>query len=253
MSVTEPNPQQHSPLDSPTNPHRTGSFSFVRRGGRMRASEQQGWEDLQPKYLIDAPRGDGETSIAEGAQLSLSEIFSRKAPLIVEIGTGKGEAILHAAQTHPDHDFIGIDVYREGLAKTMIRANKLGIHNLRLVEANAPEVLDGFLPPDSVSELRIFFPDPWHKARHNKRRLISPSFMPVISRALQPSGVVRLATDWEEYAEQMREVFDASERFERCFAGDWAERFDGRPLTSFEHKGEQAGRQIRDLCYRRVG
>lgn len=218
----------------------------------MTVSQQHGWDELGPTYLVDVPRGPAATSIAVDAQVNPSELFDREAPLVVEIGTGNGEALLHAAQARPEQNFIGIDVYREGLARTMVQASKLGVHNLRLIEANAPEVLNTFLPAASVSEIRVFFPDPWHKTRHNKRRLISPDFIPVVARALKPNGIVRLATDWEEYATQMRDVFDSSSKFERCFSDEWAERFSGRPLTSFERKGQDAGRQIRDLCYRYV-
>jgi tRNA (guanine-N7-)-methyltransferase len=113
-------------------------------------------------------------------------------------------------------------------------------------------VLDHLLPPASVAELWIFFPDPWHKSRHVKRRLVTPAFADVAARALAAGGTLRLATDWEDYALQMREVLDAAPAFARAFAGEWAERFDGRALTAFERKGARAGRAIRDLAYRRA-
>ena len=144
-------------------------------------------------------------------------------------------------------------VFRAGLARTMLDADRAGIGNLRLVEANAPEVLQHLLPAGSVDEIWIFFPDPWHKKRHTKRRLLAPEFPPVLAAALRPGGVVRLATDWEDYARQMREVMDAASGFVRDFPGEWAERYDGGVLTAFERKGTRVGREIRDLAYRRDG
>jgi tRNA (guanine-N7-)-methyltransferase len=143
-------------------------------------------------------------------------------------------------------------VFRAGLARTMLDADRAGVRNLRLVEANAPEVLSTFLPEAAVSEVWIFFPDPWHKKRHTKRRLVRPGFPTTAARALADGALLRLATDWEDYALQMGEVLDEAPEFERAFAGDWAERFDGRAMTAFERKGIGKGREIRDLTYRRV-
>lgn len=223
--------------------------SFVRRGGRMTQAQEQAWNDHAATYLIEIERSGGITTVAEGSTRHPHELFGRSAPLVVEIGTGAGEAIVHAATEHPEHDFIGIEVYEAGLARTMLNAAKAGLSNLRLIEANAPEVLEHFLPAASVTEIRIFFPDPWHKARHNKRRLIQSRFTELAANVLVPGGIVRMATDWEEYAEQMRDVFDHTESFRRAFDTDWADRFDGRPITSFERKGQSKGRMIRDLTY----
>ena len=134
----------------------------------------------------------------------------------------------------------------------MTAAEEADLDNLRLAEVNAPEMLERYLPAGSADELWVFFPDPWKKARHHKRRLIAPDFMAIAARVLRPGGVIRLATDWEHYAEQMREVLDAAGEFERDFTGEWAERFDGRVRTAFERKGTEKGRAIRDLTYRRV-
>jgi len=140
-------------------------------------------------------------------------------------------------------------VFTAGLARTMLNAEKAAVDNLRLVEANAPEVLEHLLPPASVDELWVFFPDPWHKNKHNKRRLLTGEFATIAAQAVRDGGVLRLATDWEQYARQMREVLDAAPDFTRSFDGAWAERFDGRVLTAFERKGARAGREIRDLTY----
>lgn len=206
--------------------------------------------ELGSKYMVDVERGPAATSVAVGVERDPAELFGRHAPLTVEIGSGQGHAIVHAASTHPERDFIAIEVFEGGLARTMMRAEEEGVENLRLIEANAPEVLEHLLPAGSVHEVWVFFPDPWPKTRHHKRRLVSPDFAHVVRRALRPGGVLRLATDWQEYADHMREVLDAAEGFERDFDGEWAPRFSGRVLTAFERKGTDKGRLIRDLAYR---
>lgn len=224
--------------------------SFVRRGGRETPAQERAWQELAPAYVIDVPRGPAATSVAAGAQGDPARIFGREAPLVVEIGSGQGHAIVHAASRTPGTDFIAVEVFTGGLARTMLRAEEEGVRNLRLIEANAPEVLEHFLPSASVDELWVFFPDPWPKTRHHKRRLVDGDFAGIAARALRPGGLLRLATDWQEYADQMREVLDAAEGFERDFEGEWAPRFDGRVLTAFERKGVDKGRAIRDLAYR---
>ena len=236
---------------SPEAPFRKKTVSFVRRSGRMSDAQERAYADLADTYLLDIPRDVASMSVHPDAQFIPAAAYGREAPLTVEIGSGQGHAIVHAAQENPDADFLAVEVFRAGLARTMLDADKAGVTNLRLAEANAPEVLAKLLPPASVAEVWVFFPDPWHKVRHNKRRLIQPEFTPVIAAALRDGGVLRMATDWEEYALQMRDVLDASDQFERAFAGEWAERFDGRVLTAFERKGQRAGRDIRDLTYRR--
>jgi tRNA (guanine-N7-)-methyltransferase len=225
--------------------------SFVRRSGRMTDGQERAWSELSSRYVLDVPRAAGVTSIRPDSPIDPGAVWGRDAPLYVEIGSGQGHAIVHAAASHPDVDFLAIEVFRAGLARTMLDAEKGAIDNLRLAEANAPEVLAHLLPPSSVDELWIFFPDPWHKSKHNKRRLITDEFAATAAGALRAGGTLRLATDWEHYARQMREVLDASPQFERDFTGEWAERYEGRILTAFERKGARAGREIRDLAYRR--
>ncbi|MBP2436263.1 tRNA (guanosine(46)-N7)-methyltransferase TrmB [Microbacterium amylolyticum] len=227
-------------------------LSFVRRGGRMSEAQERAWKELSPFYLFEVPRAAGVTSVDPSARFTPHEAYGREAPLIVEIGSGQGHAIVNASSSRPDIDFLAIEVYDSGLARTMLDADREGVKNLRLIEANAPEVLQTLLPEGSADEIWIFFPDPWHKKRHNKRRLISPGFGAIAGRALKPGGLLRLATDWEDYALQMREVLDAEPEVERAFDGEWAERFDGRIMTAFERKGIDKGRDIRDLTYRRV-
>ncbi len=230
--------------------YRDKPVSFVRRGGRMSDAQEWAWKELAPSYLIDVERDAASTSVHPDARLDPAATYGRRAPLVVEIGSGQGHQIVHAAGADPARDFLAIEVFRAGLARTMFDADRAGIDNLRLIEANAPEVLGTLLPEASISELWVFFPDPWHKNRHTKRRLIQPEFAAVARRALAPGGTLRLATDWEDYALQMREVLYEAPGFERAFPGEWAERFPGRVLTAFERKGERAGRAIRDLTYR---
>lgn len=233
--------------------YREKPVSFVRRSGRMTDGQERAWADHAGFYVIEAPRDVAATSIRAGSAIDPAVVYGRRAPLIVEVGSGQGHAIVHAAQSAPDKDFLAVEVFRAGLARTMLDADRAGVRNLRLVEANAPEVLEHLLPPASVDELWIFFSDPWHKNKHVKRRLIAPGFVPIAAQALAPGGVLRLATDWEDYARQMRDVLDSSDLFQRGFDGDWAQRFEGRVLTAFERKGRRAGRDIRDLTYVRDG
>ena len=240
-------------MTEPSRGFRERPVSFVRRSGRMSEAQERAWRDLSPRFVIPVARDVAATSILPGSAIDPGATFGRSARLVVEIGSGQGHAIVHAAASDPDTDFLAVEVFRAGLARTMLDADRAGIGNLRLVEANAPEVLQHLLPAGSVDEIWIFFPDPWHKKRHTKRRLLAPEFPPVLAAALRPGGVVRLATDWEDYARQMREVMDAASGFVRDFPGEWAERYDGRVLTAFERKGTRVGREIRDLAYRRDG
>ncbi|WP_309128110.1 tRNA (guanosine(46)-N7)-methyltransferase TrmB [Microbacterium sp.] len=226
--------------------------SFVRRSGRMSEAQERAFAELAPRYLLDVPRDVAHTSVHPDARLDPASAYGRTARLIVEIGSGQGHAIVSAASARPEDDFLAVEVFRAGLARTMLDADKAGARNLRLIEANAPEVLSTFLPESAASEVWIFFPDPWHKKRHTKRRLVRTGFPATAARAIADDGVLRLATDWEDYAVQMREVLDASPQFERAFDGDWAERFEGRVMTAFERKGIAKGREIRDLTYRKV-
>jgi len=226
--------------------------SFVRRSGRMSEAQERAFDELASVYLLDVPRAVAFTSVHPDARLDVASAYGRTARLIVEIGSGQGHAIVSAAATRPEDDFLAVEVFRAGLARTMLDADRAGARNLRLIEANAPEVLATLLPEGAASEVWIFFPDPWHKKRHTKRRLVRPGFPAAAARALADGGMLRLATDWEDYALQMREVLDEAPGFERAFDGEWAERFGGRVMTAFERKGIAKGRDIRDLAYRRV-
>ncbi|MFC7401289.1 tRNA (guanosine(46)-N7)-methyltransferase TrmB [Citricoccus sp. GCM10030269] len=265
--------------------YRSEPVSFVRRGDRLNPRRQKTWDRSHAQYIVEVPRERASTSVAAGAEVDWSAVFGRTAPLLVDIGSGLGESTAQAATDHPDWNIIAVEVYTPGLAALLVRIEDEGLENIRGIQANAPEVLDHLLPEGGVQEVWVFFPDPWHKTRHHKRRLVSPSFAERVSRVLAPGGVLRLATDWSSYAEQMRAVMEANDAFENLhpgrlagadsplFAvrsqglegkepwpeaeaadpdGGWAPRFDGRPLTSFENKALRAGRLIFDLTYRRT-
>lgn len=226
--------------------------SFVRRSGRMSEAQDRAWAELSPFYLLPVERANATTSVKAGTAVDVEEVYGRRARLVVEIGSGQGHQIVSAASADPETDFLAVEVFTAGLARTMLDADREGVKNLRLVEANAPEALEHLLPAASVDELWVFFPDPWHKNKHTKRRLVAPDFARIAAQALRPGGILRLATDWQDYADQMRDVLDDAPGFERAFTGEWAERFDGRVLTAFERKGLRVGRDIRDLTYTRV-
>ncbi|MFB3977620.1 tRNA (guanosine(46)-N7)-methyltransferase TrmB [Microbacterium proteolyticum] len=232
--------------------YRDRPVSFVRRSGRMSEAQDRAWAELSPTYLLPVERGAAATSVRPGSRIDPVQVYGRRAPLIVEIGSGQGHQIVAAASARPDTDFLAVEVFSAGLARTMLDADRVGARNLRLVEANAPEVLEHLLPAASVDELWVFFPDPWHKKKHTKRRLVAPDFSRIAAQALRPGGTLRLATDWQDYADQMRAVLDEAPGFERAFPGEWAERFEGRVLTAFERKGIRVGRDIRDLTYTRL-
>ncbi|RKQ34832.1 tRNA (guanosine(46)-N7)-methyltransferase TrmB [Kocuria tytonis] len=237
-------------------------FSFVRRGDRLSPKRQKAWDEHAGDWVLDIPRVMTDTSVDPSYRLDHRAAFGREAPLVVEIGSGLGEAIVAHAAAHPELDHLAVEVYKPGIADLLMKAAQAGVENVRVAQANAPEVLEHMLEPASVRELWVFFPDPWHKTRHHKRRLVSPGFADLAARVLEPGGLWRLATDWQEYAVVMREVLDAADAdFENVHPGPaadeehpdagWAPRWDGRVLTSFERKATEAGRVPRDLTYRR--
>jgi tRNA (guanine-N7-)-methyltransferase len=219
--------------------------SFTRRGGRLTERQSAAWDDIAATFVVEAPGNGPSTSIDPSYVLDAAAVFGREAPLVVEVGTGRGEAIVQAAKEHPELSFLGLEVYVPGVAQTLVSMRHEGVTNVRLMVVNAAEALATMLPAGSVHELRIWFPDPWHKKRHNKRRLITPAFAELAARVLEPGGSWRLATDWQDYADQMREVLQDAPGFD--FSGDWAPRFEGRPQTRFEGKGLRVDRDIRDL------
>ena len=230
---------------SSVEPYRTSPVSFTRRGGRLTERQQNAWDKVADTYVIDVPRHGPSTSVDPAYEFDAPAVFGRTAPLVVEIGSGRGEAIVQAAKDQPDHDFLGLEVYVPGVAQTLVTMRHERVTNIRMAIVNAAEALATMLPPASVRELRIWFPDPWHKARHHKRRLITPDFAQLAVRVLEPGGTLRLATDWQDYAEQMLDVVSTAPGLES--SSEYAPRFEGRPLTRFEVKGMDVDRVIRDI------
>ena len=206
----------------------------------MTAAQARALDTLSHEYLLAPP--DGPIGASPWATA-----FNRTAPLAIEIGFGNGAALAQLALAHPDWNCVGVDVYRPGFGALMLACQRDGIDNVRIVETEALSLLKR-LEPGSVHLVNVFFPDPWPKARHHKRRLVNAEFATAVADCLEPGGTLSLATDWAPYAEQMVEVVGAVQPL----AGGQTERPASRPVTPFEAKGEAAGRAVVDLTYRRV-
>ncbi len=217
--------------------------SFVLRAGRMTHAQERALSELWPAYGLPF----------RGEPLDLWGIFGRPAPRCLEIGFGAGEVIGSLAQSHPHIDYLGIEVHRPGVGRLLLRAQQAGLRNLRIVCHDAVEVLRMGIADGSFDEILVFFPDPWHKKRHHKRRLIEPAFIASAAAKLRPGGVLRLATDWQEYAEQMLAVCNAEPQLLNSSAdGAYVARPDFRPPTRFERRGARLGHGVWDLAYTRL-
>ena len=216
-------------------------LSYSRRGGRFTPSQQEAWDAHHLDWVVP----DGAV---DDPSFSWREVFGRSAPLIVEIGSGVGEATAVLAAQRPAYDIVAVEVWRPGVAHTLGLLAEAGAENVRLLSLDAVWCLENLFEPGEVEELWTFFPDPWPKQRHHKRRLVTPEFAALAASRLRPGGIWRLATDWVEYADQMRKVLDAEPRL----AGGPVERWADRPVTKFERKGLAVGRDITDLAYRRT-
>jgi tRNA (guanine-N7-)-methyltransferase len=221
--------------------HRRGIKSFVARAGRMTTAQQRAWHELWPRYGV----GD------QGGPLDPDTLFGREAPLTLEIGFGNGESLLALAAARPEEDFLGIEVHRPGVGHLMLRAETMGLTNLRVACRDAVEVLDQQLGDASLDAVLLYFPDPWPKKRHHKRRIVQPAFVELVARKLKPGGRFRLATDWQNYAEQMLEVAGACVALENEYGAGYAPRPDSRPLTRFENRGQRLGHGVWDMSFRK--
>jgi tRNA (guanine-N7-)-methyltransferase len=229
-------------MDKPTQTqHPRAIRSFVTRAGRLTAAQERALHELWPKYGV----------AFEAMRLNLDALFGRRAARVVEIGFGNGDHLAALAAAHPERDHIGIEVHRPGVGRLLLAIHERGLTNLRIVCHDAVAVLEEQLPPRSLDEALILFPDPWPKKRHHKRRLVQPRFVAMLAERLKPGALLRLATDWQPYAEQMLEVFDAAPRLTNV-AGD--ARFMPRPQerarTRFEARGERLGHAVWDIAYR---
>ncbi|WP_428311306.1 tRNA (guanosine(46)-N7)-methyltransferase TrmB [Hydrocarboniphaga sp.] len=241
--MAEPqNPEENTVAEGDSAAPQRRIRSYVRREGRMTDGQKSALEDLWPHFGIDPP----------AAPLDLAAMFGREAPRVFEIGFGNGDHLLSRAANEPGHDFIGVEVHRPGCGRVMMHAQKTGLSNLRVSSHDAVEVLRDWIPAGALSEIVIYFPDPWHKSRHNKRRLVQPHFMPLVTRALASGGLLRMATDWEPYARHMLEVVrGVPELLNLAPDGGYAPRAETRPKTRFEARGERLGHGVYDLLLRR--
>lgn len=214
----------------------------------MTVGQTRAWERHWPtmgKDIADLPDGP----------LDLTGWFGRGAPVLLEIGSGMGETTAALAEAAPDLNYLAVDVYPPGLAQLMMRAETAGLTNLRLLRGDAVVLLEQHLPDQSLSGVRIYYPDPWPKKKHHKRRLVQPSLVSVVAKRLVPGGTLHLATDWEHYAEHMMEVCSAEPHLRNLYPdehGGWAPRPPWRPRTKFESRAENEGRVSRDLIFERV-
>ena len=219
--------------------------SYVLRAGRTGPGQQRAYEQFGPHFLLNYTP----------APLDVAAAFGRTAPLILEIGFGMGGATAQIAQTRPGDNFLCCEVHEPGVGALLKLCGEGGIENIRIFRHDAVEVLDHMLPEQSLDGVHIFFPDPWHKSRHHKRRLVQGPFLNRLARHLRPGGYLHLATDWEPYAQQMLEVLGAEPLLQNTAdAGStgYVPKPDYRPLTKFENRGLKLGHGVWDLVFRRV-
>jgi tRNA (guanine-N7-)-methyltransferase len=220
--------------------HKRSIRSFVLRQGRVSAAQQRSLDELLPRF-----------GIAYTPQpLDLTAAFGRTAPRVLEIGFGMGETTTAIALAHPDIDYLAIEVHSPGVGALLKQIGEHGIANIRIIQHDAVEVLQHMLAPASLDGVHLFFPDPWPKKRHHKRRLVQPPLVALLASRLKPGGYLHMATDWEEYAEQMLAVLGAEPLLQNTAAG-YAPRPDSRPLTKFEHRGLKLGHPVHDVVFRR--
>ena len=217
--------------------------SFVLRQGRHTDAQKRAFDLHWPHLGLDYT----------GAPRDFDAAFGRQAPRVLEIGFGNGEQLLFAAQNEPQRDFIGVEVHGPGVGRLLNAAAEANLRNLRVYQHDAVEVLQHEVAPASLDEVRIYFPDPWHKKRHNKRRLVQPGFVGLLCERLRPGGLLHLATDWENYAEHMWDVLDAEPRLRsRAGARGFVPRPQWRRQTHFETRGLKLGHGVWDLLYDRT-
>lgn len=217
--------------------------SFVKREGRLTKGQAAALERTWPRMGLTYEQG----------LLDLEQVFGRQAPTVLEIGFGMGKSLVAMAKAAPEKNFIGIEVHRPGVGACLMDAEKAELTNLRVYEHDAVEVLRDCIADGSLATVQVFFPDPWHKKRHHKRRLIQSEFVEALRKKLAIGGVLHLATDWENYAEHMLEVMSAASQW-RNLASDnaYIPRPEERPLTKFEQRGERLGHGVWDIKFERI-
>ena len=244
MSDTHPSEPGSTDADQPSQANADAPLhprtirSFVMRAGRTTEGQARALADLGPRFVLPF----------QPQVLNFEQTFGRRAPVVLEIGFGMGDATAQIAQTLPDTDFIGCEVHEPGVGALLKQIGERGLNNLRLVRHDAVEVLEQMIEPASLAGIHIFFPDPWHKKRHHKRRLIQAPFVAQLVTRLAPGGYLHCATDWEPYAQQMLEVLGAEPALVNTAEG-YAEKPAYRPLTKFENRGLRLGHGVWDLVF----
>ncbi|WP_295405403.1 tRNA (guanosine(46)-N7)-methyltransferase TrmB [uncultured Thiocystis sp.] len=218
--------------------------SFVLREGRLTLAQERAFRELWPRFGLDW---------SPGVTLDCGAIFGNDRPVVLEIGFGNGDSLAEMAERDPARNWLGIEVHRPGVGHLLLEIERRALTNLRIVRHDAVAVLARGIPPASLDAVQLFFPDPWPKRRHRKRRILSPELVDLLAQAIRPGGIFHAATDWEPYAEQMLDTLDAAaDRFENAAGqGQFAPRPAFRPLTRFEQRGERLGHRVRDLLFRR--
>ena len=215
--------------------------SYVLRQGRLTRGQQQALDQLWPVYGIDF----------KAERLDFDTLFNRPAAIILEVGFGNGDSLVQQAASNPQNNYLGIEVHRPGVGRLLHLAGNAGITNIRVINHDAVEVLQLQIPDQSLDRVQLFFPDPWHKKRHHKRRIVKAEFIRLIHQKLKPGGQFHLATDWQDYAEHMLAEMEQAKGFSNTSGkGNYAENTD-RPLTKFEQRGQRLGHGIWDLIYRK--
>lgn len=224
----------------PKQPQRHTIRSFVLRAGRMGSGQQKALDELGPRFVLPYA----------STKLDLTTAFQRSADKILEIGFGMGGATAEIAANHPENDYLGLEVHTPGVGALLKQIGERNLNNLRIIQHDAVEVLQHMINDGSLDGIHIYFPDPWHKTKHQKRRLIQPAFVELLTKKLKLGGYLHLATDWENYAQQMLEVLSADKQLINT-AVDYANRPAFRPLTKFEQRGLRLGHGVWDLVFRR--
>ncbi|MCK9619694.1 MAG: tRNA (guanosine(46)-N7)-methyltransferase TrmB [Methylobacter sp.] len=216
--------------------------SFIRRQGRITQGQQLALDNHWDRYCLDP-----------NADYDFSQVFGRTAPLIVEIGFGAGDSLAKMAAANPDNDYIGIEVHRPGVGHLMLLLDQQGLTNVRIYCHDAIEIIERKIADNSLAGVHLFFPDPWPKKKHHKRRIVRPSFVESLTKKLQSGGYFHAATDWQNYAENMLEVLSAGTGISNTSdTGDYCERPEYRPLTKFEQRGIRLGHGVWDLIFKKA-
>ena len=217
--------------------------SFVRRSGRISKAQSIGLNELWHDYGVDLNE----------KKLDFNKLFLSKNNVTLEVGFGNGDSLLEMAIDQPNQNFLGVEVYEAGIGRLINEANKNKLSNLKIIKDDAVEVLTNNILDNSISHFQLFFPDPWHKKKHHKRRIVQISFLDLLSKKLKKDGVVHIATDWENYAEHIMELLESHSHFKNC-AGDhmYSLRPKNRPLTKFENRGQKLGHGVWDIIFTNI-